>query len=172
MIRARRYRIIDNPLGRFVIRQEDDGQLRSDWMGSGAQEPAGASAGDSALLDDLAGRLRKYFAGEQADFSDVPLPHGTAFQQRCWRACQAIPRGETRCYAELAKAAGSPPGAARAAGQAMRNNPLPVIVPCHRVIAGDGRLHGFAGQTDPSGRMMCLKARLLQLEGAAVGSPG
>ncbi|MHC5003440.1 MAG: methylated-DNA--[protein]-cysteine S-methyltransferase [Planctomycetota bacterium] len=95
----------------------------------------------------------------------MELPAGTRFQRECWAACRHIPRGETRTYAQLAELAGSP-GAARAAGQAMRHNPLPVIIPCHRVIAGHGRLGGFSGSTDRAGRPLERKRLLLTLEGA------
>jgi methylated-DNA-[protein]-cysteine S-methyltransferase len=169
MLRARRYRIIDNPLGRFVVIQDDDGELRTGWLEPDDDEAMPFARGDSDLLDELAQRLGQYFAGEVVSFEDVPLPAGTPFQQRCWRACQAIPRGQTRSYRQLAVAAGSSIGAARAAGQAMRNNPVPILVPCHRVVATDGRLHGFSGQTDPAGRELWLKARLLELEGVEVG---
>ena len=74
-----------------------------------------------------------------------------------------FPTGETRTYGELAKAAGSPK-AARAAGQAMRHNPIPIITPCHRVIATSGKLHGFAGKTNLKSKELKIKHYLLQLE--------
>lgn len=169
VIQARRYRIIDNPLGRFAVGLHDNGELRSDWLEPDDDAAISPAAGESALLDELADRLGRYFAGEPVSFDDVPLPAGTEFQQRCRRACQAIGRGQTRSYGQIAVAAGSSIGASRAVGQVMRNNPVPIIVPCHRVIAADGRLGGFFGQNDPAGRALWLKARLLELEGAAVG---
>ena len=102
----------------------------------------------------------------QAKFThqfDAPIPEGTPFMQKCWVACRNIPYGETRTYGELAKAAGSPKGA-RAAGQAMRRNPLPIITPCHRVIATSGKLHGFAGKTNLKSKELKIKHYLLQLE--------
>ena len=169
MIEADRYRIVDNPLGRFVIALRDDGELCTGWLEPDHANAMHPAKGESALLDELADRLRRYFAGEAVSFEDAPLPKGTDFQRACRRACQAIPLGQTRSYGQLAAAAGSSIGAARAAGQAMRNNPVPILVPCHRVVATDGRLHGFSGQTDPAGHALWLKARLLELEGVVVG---
>jgi O-6-methylguanine DNA methyltransferase len=93
----------------------------------------------------------------------VPTPKASPFFERCWKACRSIPAGETRTYGWLAKAAGNAQ-AVRAAGQAMRRNPLPVIVPCHRVVGANG-LGGFAGSDDPRGASCRLKAWLLRREG-------
>ena len=119
-------------------------------LGPAADLAAGSSAVD---LD----QLPEYLAGRRDSF-DLPLDLlGTPFQQRCWRALLQIPFGETRTYAELARAIGMAPGAARAVGQANGANPVPLIVPCHRVVASAG-LGGYAGGLD-------LKRRLLELEG-------
>ena len=92
---------------------------------------------------------------------DLPLdPEGTDFQRRVWRALLDIPYGETRSYADLARAVGSP-RAMRAVGQANRRNPIGVVVPCHRVIAADGTIGGYAGGLD-------RKRHLLRLEGVSV----
>ncbi len=122
------------------------------------EEATGHTA--APVLDRLRAQLESYFAGEPVQF-DVPLDlsAGTAFQQKVWRACRRIPYGETRSYAELARMAGRP-GAARAAGGAMHANPVPVVVPCHRVVKSDGSLGGYGGGIP-------LKRKLLRLEGAA-----
>ena len=86
--------------------------------------------------------------------------------RRCWEACRSIPRGETRSYGELATMAGERGNAARAAGQAMRRNRLPIIIPCHRVISAAGGLHGFSGSSDQAGPALAVKRALLQIEGA------
>ena len=105
----------------------------------------------------LLAQLRKYFAGEPAEF-DVPLDFsdGTKFERAVWRACMRIPRGATRTYSELAAMAGYP-RAARAVGNAMARNPFPIVVPCHRVIRADGSLgrYGYGAE---------LKRKLLELE--------
>ncbi len=102
-------------------------------------------------------QLEEYFAGARRTFR-VPLaPRGTAFQLSVWQALRAIPYGETVCYGELARRLGSSP---RAVGAANGANPLPIIVPCHRVIGADGSLTGFGGG-------LGIKRALLALEGAA-----
>ncbi|MDI6857117.1 MAG: methylated-DNA--[protein]-cysteine S-methyltransferase [Dehalococcoidia bacterium] len=108
--------------------------------------------------------LRRYASGEAVSF-DLPLDltGGTPFQQAVWRALMEIPRGETRSYRWVAERVGRP-GAARAVGQAVGANPLPFVVPCHRVIGGDGGLCGFGGG-------LPLKKRLLELEGALPATP-
>jgi methylated-DNA-[protein]-cysteine S-methyltransferase len=105
-------------------------------------------------------QLTEYFEGRRRSF-DLPLvPEGTPFQREVWAALLRIPFGETRSYGEIAREIGRP-GAARAVGMANHQNPIAIIVPCHRVIGSDGSLTGYAGGVG-------LKARLLVLEGAAV----
>ena len=98
----------------------------------------------AALLRRAARELEEYFAGERRDFTLPLAPAGTPFQQRVWRALEAIPYGETRTYAQIAAAVGNP-RAVRAVGGANHRNPLPVVIPCHRVIGADGSLTGYAG---------------------------
>ena len=88
--------------------------------------------------------ISDYFSGKLKKFSTVTLPKGTAFQQKIWKALLDIPYGYTMSYQEIATAAGSPKGA-RAAGNALNINPIPIIIPCHRVIGTDGSLTGFGG---------------------------
>ncbi len=97
-----------------------------------------------ATLDRAQQQLAAYFAGEASDF-DLPLaPRGTPFQQQVWTALRTIPRGETRSYAAIARQIGNP-DAIRAVGAANGANPIAIVIPCHRVIASDGTLHGYAG---------------------------
>ncbi len=104
-------------------------------------------------------RLRRYFAGDVAALEGQPLAaHGTAFQQRVWRALLDIPAGETRAYGALAASIGAPT-ASRAVGAANGGNPISLFVPCHRVVAADGSLHGYGGGLD-------RKRWLLEHEGA------
>ena len=105
--------------------------------------------------------LRRFFAGRDPVFDCGIRLYGTAFDHAVWKACMAIPYGETRSYGELAAAAGNP-RAARAAGNALSRNPLLLIVPCHRVIAGDGSPGGFGGGRSFGGHR--LKLELLDLE--------
>lgn len=104
-------------------------------------------------------QLEEYFAGQRREFN-LPLDlRGTEFQRRCWDQLLRIPYGETRSYAEIARAVGSPNGF-RAVGQANHHNPVAVVVPCHRVLAGGKELGGYGGG-------LSTKAFLLRLEGAS-----
>ncbi len=88
--------------------------------------------------------ISDYFSGQLKEFSNICLPEGTDFQQKIWKALLDIPYGSVISYQEIAEAAGSPQ-AARAAGNALNKNPLPIIIPCHRVIGKNGNLRGFGG---------------------------
>jgi len=112
------------------------------------------------LFEDLTERLRSYFSGHKTTFPDkLDLPKVTAFQREVWEITRLIPYGETRSYAWVAKQM-SKPGAVRAVGQALARNPLPIIVPCHRVVASDGKLGGYSGGME-------MKRYLLRLESSA-----
>ena len=103
-------------------------------------------------------QLQQYFAGTRRQFT-FPLDlRGTPFQLKCWRALLDIPYGQTRTYADIARAVGCPHGY-RAVGLANNRNPIAIVVPCHRVIASDGTLCGYGGGLD-------VKRKLLELEGA------
>ena len=112
------------------------------------------------FFGNLLGRLRGYFAGYRAAFADeLDLSRATAFQLEVWRFTRLIPYGETRSYSWVAEKLGKP-GVGRAVGQALGRNPLPVIVPCHRVVAKDGKLGGYSGG-------VAEKDYLLRLESSA-----
>jgi methylated-DNA-[protein]-cysteine S-methyltransferase len=114
--------------------------------------------GDHAVLRQAQAQLAEYFAGQRRDF-DLPLaPQGTEFQREVWWELANIPFGGTISYAELALRVGRPT-ATRAVGAANGRNPLPIVLPCHRVIGADGSLTGFGGG-------LPTKEFLLQLEGA------
>jgi O-6-methylguanine DNA methyltransferase len=113
-------------------------------------------------MSSYIGELEEYFAGKRREFS-FPLDlRGTDFQLACWRALLAIPYGETRSYANIARAVGKA-NAFRAVGMANNRNPIAIVVPCHRVIASDGTLCGYGGGLD-------VKRKLLELEGALSGT--
>jgi len=115
------------------------------------------------LFTDLAERLKNYFSGKREEFIDrLDLSGATSFQREVWGVARRIPYGETRSYLWVAEQL-EKPKAARAVGQALGRNPLPVIVPCHRVIASDGKLGGFSGGLE-------LKQHLLRLEAIPVAS--
>ncbi len=111
------------------------------------------------LFADLMRRLRAYFAGQQACFPDeLALSRATTFQREVWEITKLIPYGETRTYGWVAERIGKPK-AARAVGQALSRNPLPIIVPCHRVVASDGKLGGFTGGLDMKRTLLALESR-------------
>lgn len=129
------------PFGMLGLRRGPDG-LRE--IGFIADDVAERVPTDPLLLETMQ-RLKAYFAGAAADFSDLPLaPQGTAFQHRVWAALRAIPPGQTRCYGDLAAELGTAP---RAIGGACRANPLLLLVPCHRVVARTGA-GGFMGAAE------------------------
>lgn len=107
--------------------------------------------------------VERFLKGKKPNFGSYKTPEGTEFQRACWQACRRIPYGQTRTYQWLAEQAGRPK-AARAAGQAMRRNPMPVVVPCHRVVGSSGWIGGFAGDARPTGASVDLKRWLLNVE--------
>jgi len=119
-----------------------------------------SGAAGSRLMAQLQDELAAYFAGTLRTFSvTCSLERGTGFQQRVWQALQNIPYGTTVTYGDLAKSLGLSAGASRAVGKACGANPIPILIPCHRVIAAGGSLGGYSGG-------LWRKARLLALEGA------
>lgn len=144
---------IETPIGPLSLQADEAAVTAIRFGACGAQDA-------SPLLDAAEAQLREYFAGARRTF-DLPLaPHGTAFQQRVWAALRAIPYGETCTYGELATAIGSP-NASRAVGMANHRNPIPIIIPCHRVIGANGALTGHAGRLE-------VKRKLLALEGSTI----
>jgi methylated-DNA-[protein]-cysteine S-methyltransferase len=115
---------------------------------------------DASRTAEVRRQLAEYFAGERREFDLALAPAGTPFERAVWGELAKIPFGETRTYGEIAAALGRP-GAARAVGRANGANPLPIVVPCHRVIGADGSLTGFGGGLE-------VKAWLLELEGLAL----
>lgn len=110
------------------------------------------------LLAEAEKQLEEYFAGSRRRFALPLAPTGTGFQKRVWEALIQIPYGETRTYGEIAKTVGNPKGS-RAVGMANHRNPIPIVIPCHRVIGAGGTLTGYAGGLD-------IKRKLLELEGS------
>jgi methylated-DNA-[protein]-cysteine S-methyltransferase len=142
---------LDSPIGRLLLSGED-GRL------TGVTFDAEAEARSTEpLFLDAEAQLDAYFAGELERF-ELPLaPHGTAFQRRVWEALLEIPYGGTTTYSELAGALGRP-SACRAVGAANGRNPLPVIVPCHRVIGATGALTGYGGGLERKRLLLALEA--------------
>ncbi len=145
---------IASPVGKLVLAEEDDALVAIGWGGKEARS-------NSPLLAEAARQLDAYFAGRLTEF-DLPLePAGSPFERRVWVAMQAIPYGETRCYGDLAEAIGSAP---RAVGGACGKNPIPIVIPCHRVLAKSS-LGGYSGAGG-----LATKQTLLSLESRSRGS--
>ncbi len=154
--------IIDSPVGRLSIAEAGGAVVRIAWSDHEAGEPQ-AQPGETPLLARAAQQLSEYFAGTRRDF-DLPLdPAGTPFQRRVWTEMARIPFGATESYGALAREVGS---VARAVGGACGANPIPIVIPCHRVVAEGGGLGGFSGGTGPA-----TKRALLELEGVARREP-
>ena len=108
----------------------------------------------------VAAELTEYLAGSRREFSVPVKPSGTPFEQETWRELQRIPYGDTRTYGDVASAVGRP-RAARAVGAANHKNPIPIIIPCHRVVAAGGGLGGYGGGLDLKRRLLALEQRAL-----------
>jgi methylated-DNA-[protein]-cysteine S-methyltransferase len=158
--------VYKSPLGKLVL--ESDGKSLTRLRLPGEPKPPRDDAGadiqfvrDPKPFTAIIAQLDEYFAGTRRKF-DLPLaPRGTPFQLKVWRELRKIPYGKTITYAVLAHRAGND-AACRAVGAANGRNPLPIVVPCHRVIGSDGSLTGFGGG-------IAAKRRLLELEGADLG---
>jgi methylated-DNA-[protein]-cysteine S-methyltransferase len=145
---------VPSPLGTLTALTDETGALVrllfSNQRAEGAVE-------DDARGAAVAAQLAEYFRGERRDF-DLPLaPRGTAFQRAVWDELRRIPFGATVSYGELAARLGRP-GASRAVGRANATNPLPVVVPCHRVVGANGTLTGYAGGLDAKTLLLALEA--------------
>lgn len=149
---------VDSPVGRLALEAEDDTVTGLRW--TTADERASGDAAPAPVLREAARQLDGYFARKLARF-DLPLAaRGTPFQKSVWKMMSDIPLGETSTYGGMAKALGSGP---RAVGMACGRNPIPIIVPCHRVLGTGGREGGFSG-----GRGLPTKRELLALEGVVL----
>jgi methylated-DNA-[protein]-cysteine S-methyltransferase len=152
-----------SPIGTLVLAADAEGLRHIEFPSN--RHPVnrvgwvpGAEGAAAEILAITAQQLREYFDGARRDF-DLPLmPRGTEFQLQVWRALATIPFGATWSYGELARVIGKP-DAMRAVGAANGRNPLPIVLPCHRVIGADGSLTGFGGG-------LPIKEALLRLEGA------
>lgn len=168
--------VVDSPVGPLFLAASDNGlvALEFDARAPGQQtirpnprhvrkEDEGCTFEDSPRqMQPYLRELEEYFSGKRREFT-FPLDlRGTDFQVSCWRALLAIPYGETRTYADIARAVGKAT-AFRAVGMANNRNPIAIVVPCHRVIASDGTLCGYGGGLD-------VKRKLLELEGALSGT--
>ena len=143
---------VESPVGPLTITADGEA-ITEVAFGAGGDPPPNAG-----LLADAARQLTAYFAGTRQDFTLPLAPAGSPFRLRVWAAMQSIPYGETMSYGALARALGTAP---RAVGGACGANPIPLVIPCHRIVGADGALGGFSG-----GAGCDTKRHLLALEGA------
>lgn len=148
----------DSPVGLLLLAADESGLRHIHFQaGPSPLRPGEAWCVARTELDEARRQLDTYFAGQRREFSLTLAPRGTAFQLRVWEALRSIRYGSTLSYGELARRLGTP-GASRAVGLANGRNPLPIVVPCHRVVGADGSLTGFGGG-------LAIKQSLLELEG-------
>jgi methylated-DNA-[protein]-cysteine S-methyltransferase len=153
-------------LGVCVLEWDDGGITRVHLPGSAAAARGRQTTAAPPLVREAAALITQLLAGEAADLTAVTVSHGPGvggFAREVYAATRRVGPGQTTTYGEIARQIdpGAPPGAARAVGAALGANPTPIIVPCHRVLAADGSLHGFSA---PGG--IATKRRMLQIEGA------
>ena len=150
--------VIATPLGRIGIRMADDTVSALDYLPADAPEQSPFDEATRTVVE----QLEAYFREPHYRFTVSLAPAGTAFQQRIWGALQAIPPGTMLTYGELARQLGT---AARAIGGACRNNPIPILIPCHRVVGRQG-LGGYSGEV--TGDPLAIKRWLLRHEGVVI----
>ena len=158
-----RFDTFDSPVGELFVAATERGLARISYRPEGMEETLARTFGARVLrfpLDEVRRELDEYFEGRRRDF-DLPLDLRVApFPADVLRELALVPYGHTDTYGSLAAKAGRP-GAARAVGTVMNRNPIPIVLPCHRIIGANGSLTGYAGGLD-------VKRRLLQLEGATL----
>lgn len=145
--------MIPSVLGKLLLEEEDGKIVRLLFE---CDIPANVKQSDTPTLQKAAQELSEYFAGNRKEF-DIPLnPKGTDFQKSVWNALRTIPYGKTMSYGQVAAQIGNPK-ASRAVGMANNKNPIPILIPCHRVIGANGKLVGYGGG-------IWIKQKLLELE--------
>jgi methylated-DNA-[protein]-cysteine S-methyltransferase len=153
------YTLMETPVGELLLVGSNEAITRIEFHGGRTKSlPIHEWTESKEPFADARAQLQSYFAGKLRSF-DLPLnPQGTEFQQSAWRALLDIPYGETRSYADIARAIGRPK-AVRAVGAANGQNPISIVIPCHRVVGSNGDLTGFGGGLQ-------VKQQLLTLEGS------
>lgn len=157
------YSYFESPVGPLLLAADDAGLGEISFAKNGRPAPPKPDWKENpAALREVIRQLRAYFAGELENF-DLPLaPRGTEFQQNVWSKLCQIPYGETISYGELARRIGNP-NASRAVGLANGSNPIPIIIPCHRVIGSNGKLTGYGGGLPIKEKLLGLEKKQLRL---------
>jgi len=141
--------VVQAPFGNLLVVKEDDAVIEIRFHVE--------CGGHAAAVADVAEQLQEYFRGERQSFDLKLAPRGTDFQLACWRALQRIPYGETRSYSDVAREIGRP-AAVRAVGAANGANPIPIVIPCHRVVGSNGSLTGFGGGIETKRWLLALES--------------
>jgi methylated-DNA-[protein]-cysteine S-methyltransferase len=147
------YACLNSPVGSLTLFEDAGALVAVEW--GRAPDPV-----STPLLETALEQLRAFFNGRLRNFELPTNPAGTPFQRSVWRLMEAIPLGETRTYGDLARDLGTSP---RPVGGACGRNPIPIIIPCHRVVGADGRLTGYSGAEG-----LDTKRALLRLEGVVI----
>ncbi|PYT19069.1 MAG: cysteine methyltransferase [Acidobacteria bacterium] len=158
------YCYLDSPIGPLLIAGDENAVRCIEFPKNGkARRPEpGWKESMRGPVSEAVRQLREYFAGVRTEF-DLPLaPEGTEFQRTVWRHLQDIPYGERISYGELAKRVGNPK-ASRAVGAANGSNPIPIVIPCHRVVGSNGKLTGFGGGLPTKEALLALESKQLAL---------
>lgn len=151
------YTRIDSPVGRLLLTADDKALTGVCFADKHGCSQIGKAWAGHPVLCEAKRQLGEYFAGQRRKF-ELPLaPAGTKFQRRVWKALEHIPYGETCAYGEIARRIGKPK-AVRAVGAANGANPIPIIVPCHRVIGADGSLTGYGGGLTRKKKLLALES--------------
>jgi methylated-DNA-[protein]-cysteine S-methyltransferase len=157
------YAYFESPIGTLLLASNESGLCQITFPApDGPALPDSEWQENPSSLTEPVRQLRAYFAGELETF-DLPLtPQGTAFQKRVWDELCQIPYGETISYGDLARRIGNP-NASRAVGLANGSNPIPIVIPCHRVIGSNGKLTGYGGGLPIKEKLLALERRQLTL---------
>jgi len=157
------YAYLESPVGRLLIAGNAGGLQQIVFSTNGhPARPDSEWQENPAAFGGVVRQLRAYFAGELETFDLSLAPQGTPFQQKVWSELLKIPYGRTISYGELARRIGNP-NASRAVGLANGSNPIPIVIPCHRVIGSNGKLTGYGGGLAIKEKLLALEKRQLRL---------
>jgi len=156
------YTQIESPLGPLLLAADQAGLREIRFVGRHPAQPESSWIEDRAPLTETIRQLEAYFAGDLENFNLQLAPEGTPFQLEVWQRLCDIPYGKTISYGELAGRIGNPK-ASRAVGLANGSNPIPIVIPCHRVIGSNGKLTGYGGGLPIKEKLLALEKRQLRL---------
>ena len=164
------YAHLKTPIGPLLVAGDGTHLCRVGFPRGGRAAPAPPGwVHDPRPLRTALDELGSYFDGELTEFTVPVLFSGNGFEESVWRAMTRIPYGATLSYRDIAREIGEPPGSARAVGAAAGANPLPVVIPCHRVVGADGSLTGFGGGLETKSFLLALERRVKPRPGQQLG---